>query len=288
MYFPKSQIETNLYSNNDLTILNTGKLYVGFYWATSNGKFFVGKTPEDPNSHIELVQASSTAASNAASLEPNLGKEQPFYVYYLKNLDYIKLANIKGNPPSSPKYIPAQPTLEDYQKGYFQRYFCKKINEIKFIETSIEEYIKLKNQDEDIAFNLYNPFILQWVISGDKKQVAIKNKNTVDSLQKPNKGFIGLNNYLKSNYLQFYSLYSLGGEFLLPNGKNYTGFYHIHPDKGPMVGKRHVSYLHQVLTPVNTSLPSTEVNNPQTPSSPPIDPPSSDIYNGSSNTPGGY
>ena len=68
MYLPKSQIETNLYSNNDLAILNTGVLYTGFYWATSNGKFFVGKTPEDPNSSTELVKASANAASKNFSL----------------------------------------------------------------------------------------------------------------------------------------------------------------------------------------------------------------------------
>ena len=123
MYFPKSQIETNLYSNGDLHVLSTGVLYTGFYWATANGKFFAGKTPEDPNSSTELTRASANAASNAASLEANLVEEQPFYVYNLKNLDYIRLTQTKGNPPSNPKYRPIQPTLEDYKEGYYKRYF---------------------------------------------------------------------------------------------------------------------------------------------------------------------
>ncbi len=279
MYLPKSQIETNLYSNNNLAILDTGVLYTGFYWATSNGKFFVGKTPEDPNSSTELVKASANAASNVAALEPNLGEEQPFYVYNLKNLDYLRLTETEGKPPSNPKYSPAQPTVEDYQQGYFQRYFCKKVNEGKFIEISVEEYLKLKNKDGSIAYNLYTPFILSWSIAGNKEQVAIKNKNAVDFLQKPSKGFAGLEEYIKYNYLQFYGLYTSGGEFLLPNGKNYVGFYHIHPNQGPMVGIRHTLTSHAILTQISSSqnLPTNQSLS-QT----------SNIYNGSPNTSGGY
>lgn len=289
MYFPKSQIETNLYSNNDLTVLSTGVLYTGFYWATANGKFFVGKTPEDPNSSIELTRASTNAATNVASLEPNLGEEQPFYVYNLKNLDYIRLTQTKGNPPSNPKYKPTQPTLEDYEEGYYQRYFCKKINEAKFIETSVEEYVKLKNQEKNIAFELYIPFILTWNISGDKEEVAEKNKSAINFLEL-NKNFRGLGEYIKFNYLQFYGLYTPGGEFLLPNGKNYIGLYHIHPGKGPMVGIRHVGYSHELLTPIgdSTSTPEPETQQPET--SNVSSPQSSNIYGGSFNTPtpGGY
>jgi len=46
------------------------------------------------------------------------------------------------------------------------------------------------------------------------------------------------------------NLYTGGGEYLL-NGVEYIGEYHIHPDKGPMVGARHVPFPHEYLTPIN-------------------------------------
>ena len=280
MYFPKSQIETNLYSNGDLIILNTKVPYTGFYWSTSTGKFFIGKTPEDPLSSTELTRFAADAASNIAKLEPNLGKKISHYNYTLQNLKYLNLKGITDiKAPSTPRYFFLKPSLEDYKNKKVNRYFCKKINEPIFIEVSVEEYLKLKNKDKSIAFDLYKPFILNWIISGDKDKVALENKNEV-SYKELKRNYTGLSVYLKNNYLQFYSLYTPGGEFLLPNGKDYIGLYHIHPDKGPMVGIKHTLLPHSLLTPIDKT-PSLE-------SPSPIIPPSPNIYNGSSNTSGGY
>ena len=46
------------------------------------------------------------------------------------------------------------------------------------------------------------------------------------------------------------NLFTNGGEYLL-NGENYVGSYHVHPDKGPMVGAFHVSQPHEYLIPVS-------------------------------------
>jgi hypothetical protein len=55
-YYPLSQIKTNLYTNGQeftLTPYTPSNSYVGYYWSTSDGKFFTGKTPQDtPNSEI--------------------------------------------------------------------------------------------------------------------------------------------------------------------------------------------------------------------------------------------
>lgn len=47
------------------------------------------------------------------------------------------------------------------------------------------------------------------------------------------------------------NLYTGGNEFKLPNGKFYSGPYHIHPSKGAMVGAFHTSRAHARLTPAN-------------------------------------
>ena len=50
MYYPKSQIVTNLYTNGqEYIIKSNNEKYIGNYWKTSDGKFFTGKTPEDKN-----------------------------------------------------------------------------------------------------------------------------------------------------------------------------------------------------------------------------------------------
>ena len=47
------------------------------------------------------------------------------------------------------------------------------------------------------------------------------------------------------------NLYTGGNEFKLPNGKFYSGPYHVHPSKGAMVGAFHTSRAHARLTPAN-------------------------------------
>ena len=46
------------------------------------------------------------------------------------------------------------------------------------------------------------------------------------------------------------NLYTAGEEFYLPNGETYVGSYHVHIDKGAMVGARHSPEPHDVLTPL--------------------------------------
>ena len=48
MYFPKSQITTNLSTNGkEFKIIGSDRFYIGFYFSTSDGKYYTGKTPQD-------------------------------------------------------------------------------------------------------------------------------------------------------------------------------------------------------------------------------------------------
>ncbi len=47
-----------------------------------------------------------------------------------------------------------------------------------------------------------------------------------------------------------------GSEFLLPDGRPYSGPYHVHISNGAMVGERHTSRPHDRLTPVNRTIAS--------------------------------
>jgi len=46
------------------------------------------------------------------------------------------------------------------------------------------------------------------------------------------------------------ALYTSGGEFTLPNGREYVGYYHVHPEQGAMVGRYHSARPHDTLEPI--------------------------------------
>lgn len=205
MYFPKSQIQTNLYSNGDLTVLQTGQTYTGWYWGTSNGKFFAGKTPDSPQSYIELVKSSKNTVLFTQAEPPAEDEATLSYIdSNINSLAYVKLRNLDLNDPFpyTPKYIPAKPTKENYLTGEFLRYFCKKINESLFIEISPTDYDKLIKKDKSIFYQLYTPFKLNWALSGDLKNISRENQNAVELLE-TNQNLYGLGAYLRYNYLQF-------------------------------------------------------------------------------------
>jgi len=44
------------------------------------------------------------------------------------------------------------------------------------------------------------------------------------------------------------NLYTDGGQFLLPNGEVYVGYYHVHITRGAMVGRSHTAESHEKLS----------------------------------------
>ena len=161
MYFPKSQIKTNLYSSGDLVVKSTGETYIGYYWATSNGVYFSGKSPNFRNG-VELIKGKNPNAKVINS--PNITPDNIRYIQYNRaTLPYIKLAEVDtSNVPQLPTYYATRPTEEDYASHEFTRYFCKKNNEFVYIEISKEEFTKLNSQDSSLDYEHYTPFKLPW------------------------------------------------------------------------------------------------------------------------------
>ena len=63
MYYPKSQITPNLYTNgNELQVKSTGENYIGYYYKTSSGIYYSGKTPEEKPS-VKLILNKNTNLS---------------------------------------------------------------------------------------------------------------------------------------------------------------------------------------------------------------------------------
>jgi hypothetical protein len=200
MYFPKSQITPNLYTNGNEFVIETSKVpYVGYYFKTSNGKYYTGKNTSDrPNEELVFL----TPQNQDYPLNPELSViiVDPIY-------DYIKQPNNPNNLNSIqfiPYYSPMLPTSTDYQVGEFRRYFCKKTNELIYIEINQSQYKQLVSKDPQILWALYQPFFIDWQLVGDKQKVAQINRNSVDLLVLKQK-FFGLNQYLKFDYTKYFT-----------------------------------------------------------------------------------
>ena len=191
VYYPKSHITPDLYSNGDLVYKNTDNPYTGYYFSTYDNKAFTGRFPGDGD-NLELNRASQeTNTLNPTIFEDANPEDTRFYP---ENSDYTLLKKIeynKGITRSPLAYYP-QPSKEDYETGEIIRYFSKKVNEPTFVET----VAPFQN-------SLYIQITLPWSIRGDKDKVYQTNKNIVELKELKNKAF-GLGIFLKHNYIQFY------------------------------------------------------------------------------------
>jgi len=195
MYYPKSQITTNLYTNgNELFLQSDGSSYTGYYYQTSNGSYFSGRTPQDtPN--VKLVPFSSLNIIQTNN-NPNLQ-------YINTSQDSINYPLFKDENILVPYYSLTLPTLTDYQIGEMRRYFCKKSNEISYLEINKEVYNKLIQNDSTIAFKYYQAFNVPWQLTGDKEQVYTTNRNIVELTMKQQK-LPQFDLYLKKDYIKYY------------------------------------------------------------------------------------
>lgn len=200
MYYPKSQIKTNLSTNGGEFILSTTKQeYIGSYYETSNGSKYAGKSPQDSTSILlteipPLIQAS----------------HDPQTLEYIQQ-DVIQTFSVTPNYTptniptvrSIPLFNPTLPTSQDNQNGQFSRYFCKKNNETRYLEIDQNTYKQLQSKDPKIAWDLYTPVIVLWIIQGNQTQVFNSNKATVQAIE-TNAQWNGFSQYFQDKFLKYY------------------------------------------------------------------------------------
>lgn len=254
MYYPKSQIKTNLYSNGDYILSTTLIPYTGYYYETSQGTFFTGKTPNNPP-NIKLFFPSTPFPL------PGLKELPPTSEITFTSEEFL-YSSININPRIIPQFNPTIPTTQDQQNGQFTRYFCKKTNELTYIEIDQNTYQQLIKNDSKIAWDLYNPTQMIWIIKGDQTQVFNSNKSSAIAIEQ-NLKWHGFSQYFQNKFLKYYeslnisNLYTSGGEFKTKNGQEYIGFYHIHNGTIPMVGKTHIKESHETLISIKSTITST-------------------------------
>jgi len=209
-YYPQSQITTNLYTNGgEFFYLNTKLPYSGYYYKLSTGKFYTGRTPQELPS-LELIQNPSWASPNVVNTLDNSpalfsyssnGETQ--YESYPSSFFYQEYPKYAPTSRILPYYSPVLPTQQDYQIGEFRRYFCKKTNEIIYLEINQNLFNLLLEKSDLIQWSLYFPFYLDWQLTGNKEQVAKVNRDntllTSTTLKLP-----ALDQYLKLDWTKYY------------------------------------------------------------------------------------
>jgi hypothetical protein len=196
MYYPKSQIKTNLYTDGkEFSLSSTKEAYMGYYYETSTGQQYTGRTPQDgPNI---LIQHSDSYPNPLIENQSTPPEE----IVLLQSAEYVD-PNILSTR-ALPVFNLTLPTNQDKQNGQFNRYFCKKTNELKYLEISQDTYQQLKNRDSKIAWDLYTPAIVLWVIQGNQTQVFNSNKATVQALEQ-NLPWYGFTQYFQDKFLKYY------------------------------------------------------------------------------------
>tara|TARA_Y100001973_G_scaffold34947_1_gene52660 strand:- start:291 stop:1388 length:1098 start_codon:yes stop_codon:yes gene_type:complete len=234
-YIPKSKLNIKETFGKEFRTKSDYKEYIGKYMQLSNGKLIAGIDPLNPGPVLEPY-------SNGQDL---FGKTSDVKTHRRLNpIISNKLSNHKDI--SFNKNVP---TEEDYERGYFTRYFVKRVNEpfgYKEINKKIYDSIVQKRSAYDK--NLYKVGKIKWVIKGNARKMngitLVKNRTRF-----PNLSFIypQLNEFVRDEVVN--NQFASPGELYYKDEpfREYVGPYHIHPTKGPMVGATHSNTPHERL-----------------------------------------
>ena len=239
-YIPKSKMKQLETSGGEFVLAsNNTKTYIGEYVALSDGTFFTG------NSSLKLGVRLIRKESKL-NQDPVFGEDQdPLLYTELKRFIHDKLAKYGGIPIAKPS-----PTVVDYERGYFIRYFCKRVNDdTDYFEIDKKTHKDLNSRKATYDTNLY--------ITGQVKWLLIENPNSSVYDTNNNNITLMLSRYPRLNLLfsdltEHEPLHTQNYEelFYTYDNKVYTGYFHPHPQSGfYMEGAVHsTTKTHRMLT----------------------------------------
>mgnify|MGYP003631669413 CR=1 FL=1 len=217
-YYPKSQIQTNLFTNGgEYIIEQTGQGYQGAYYKTSTNDYFAGENPETGNNQ-KLIPTEFFEGNIFGVDSPLESSKKLLYVEgydgglpfvtpnsSINNMTYSLLTLGPSLPPVKTTPIPLLtiPTVNDYKIGEFQRYFLKRTNNLIYLEIDSTQYQQYINQDPLVTFNLFNPLTLPWNLTGDEKQVYQSNKRIVELVERENNWY-GFTSYFQKDFTKYH------------------------------------------------------------------------------------
>tara|TARA_B110000977_G_scaffold39397_1_gene52871 strand:+ start:803 stop:1405 length:603 start_codon:yes stop_codon:yes gene_type:complete len=177
MYYPKSQIKTNLTTQGqEFVFASNKKPYKGKYWKTSKGTFYTGENPND-GSPLKLIPIDTLKPhSEIKNNSTHSHTDSREYDMYLLDDSYYSARGIKSRnqPPRNP--ISSKPKIGE---KITERYFVSKTNEPQFIEVSKVEFQKFESKSSEVNWSLYESIKLNWKTDGTQEEAYLYNKNQV-------------------------------------------------------------------------------------------------------------
>lgn len=204
-YYPLSKIKTNLISAGQFVL--DGKLYKGKYYETYDGKYFSGAHPAlGDNRELTKISDYSGIPSQRASLNSSLRKKLEVSTGAIKSIN-APIGSSKKPSSYSPRL-----TEDDYTKGYFHRYFAKRINDNGYIiEISPSEWSDIQNGTVPYDVSYWLTEKIFWKLTGPLNTVRLSQydirmgivDNNKSKVETANKTFLGLIDFIGGKYEQY-------------------------------------------------------------------------------------
>lgn len=203
LYYPASQIITNLYTSGKEYMTTDSVEYVGFYHKYIDGAVMTGAVYDKIESKVLKTYVDTIT--------------QPELVIYRDSIK--KGSNSKTNVVYNvqPKFAYVTPTELDFQVGKFKRYFIKRRNFKRIddiFEIDSDQFKLWRKIKSGIDETLYDAIEIDWKLTGPLNDITDNNVIVSPGVASTNERivrlasgkFTGLDMYL-TNYIEF-STYS--------------------------------------------------------------------------------
>tara|TARA_R110001592_G_scaffold335454_2_gene620283 strand:+ start:1387 stop:2304 length:918 start_codon:yes stop_codon:yes gene_type:complete len=172
LYKPGSKYKVLNTLGDEFVVKESNLPYKGDYIEMSDNTYFIGNEIKRLGDEIILKKDKPNNQGNTVSANKfNILKE-----------NYFKFISGTKTIVSTKNF----PTKTDYIKGFFDRYFVKRNNEIlSYKEIDKETYNALKNRKPDYDWHLYDYGKVLWVLSGEASRA---NTKTIEIAERNFKG----------------------------------------------------------------------------------------------------
>ena len=210
-YYPLSRIKTNLYTRGDQFILSNGAPYTGRYYTTYTGESFTGSNPVLGTSEPLLpVALRRTRLEFSTKYPTSITSDNNSAAYSLATRQ-VELSNEEDSLAELKPYYPA-PGEDDYQRGYFTRYFAKNVSGPGYIfEISRKAWSMIQNGEIPDNVLAYETADILWQLTGPLNNKRISQYQVQGGVYDTNKRvteaeaktFRGLVEFIGGDYTKF-------------------------------------------------------------------------------------
>ena len=165
-YLPKSKYSVKYTNGNEFIIAGTQESYKGPYLRLFDGRLYIGDS-------IQNI---------GKQLTPLRGPQYKNIRYDSVNNRTYSILQSKKTHKEQGEYLPIPsssplPTVVDYSKGFYMRFFVVRLNTVKYTEISRDTYDNFNSRHNKV---LYQPFFLKWALGADSEE---KNSQTINRIK---------------------------------------------------------------------------------------------------------